>query len=126
MSTAPEKQGLGYAGSLVNQLAAMVRLHDIADILCSFASSVQADAQLRGIWLLTNLYTTGFYERFGFKVIESISLGDDNPTWKKGPVVLCIVGVHPRSTLQFLMRRDRCCESQSRIYEKPSYHDVKQ
>ena len=25
LSTAPEKQGLGYAGSLVNQLAAMVR-----------------------------------------------------------------------------------------------------
>lgn len=53
----------------------------------------QADAQSRGIWLLTNLYTTGFYARFGFKVVESISLGDDNPTWEKGPVILCIVSI---------------------------------
>ncbi|EPT04150.1 hypothetical protein FOMPIDRAFT_84740 [Fomitopsis schrenkii] len=73
LSTAPERQGLGYAGTLVNQLA------------------VLADAQSRGIWLVTNLYTTGFYARFGFKVVGSVSLGVDNPTWEKGPVVLCIM-----------------------------------
>ncbi|KAI0728646.1 hypothetical protein C8Q72DRAFT_917452 [Fomitopsis betulina] len=73
LSTAPERQGLGYAGSLVNQLAAM------------------ADTQSRGIWLLTNLYTTGFYAHFGFIVVGSFSLGDDNPTWEKGPVILCLM-----------------------------------
>ena len=43
--------------------------------------------------MLTNLYTTGFYARFGFKVVESISLGEDNPTWEKGPVIACIVSM---------------------------------
>ena len=53
----------------------------------------QADTQSRGIWLLTNLYTTGFYAHFGFIVVGSFSLGDDNPTWEKGPVILCLVSI---------------------------------
>ncbi|KZT74809.1 hypothetical protein DAEQUDRAFT_719990 [Daedalea quercina L-15889] len=73
LSTAPERQGLGYASILVSELAAM------------------ADAQSRGIWLLTNFHTTTFYARFGFKVAGTFLMGEGNPTWDKDPVVVCIM-----------------------------------
>ncbi|PCH33470.1 hypothetical protein WOLCODRAFT_160089 [Wolfiporia cocos MD-104 SS10] len=85
LATAPQKQGRGYASVLVDRLTAI------------------ADAQRRGIWLLTNLYTTGFYERFGFVTIKDIVLGDDDPTWTKAPVIVCIMlrepGAEPKLPL---------------------------
>ncbi|CCM00286.1 uncharacterized protein FIBRA_02316 [Fibroporia radiculosa] len=78
LATAVDKQGRGYASRLVNQVTAM------------------ADAQFRGTWLITNQYTVGFYERLGFVTVKEFALGDD-PTWTKGPVILCVMLREPQS-----------------------------
>ncbi|KAH9835741.1 uncharacterized protein C8Q71DRAFT_93819 [Rhodofomes roseus] len=79
LSTAPEKQGLGYASLLVDKLAAI------------------ADAQSRGLWLITTSRVTSFYAQFGFKTVGSVPLGEDNPTWKEDPVVFCIMLREPEA-----------------------------
>ncbi|KAH9835739.1 uncharacterized protein C8Q71DRAFT_858589 [Rhodofomes roseus] len=77
--TAFEKQGLGYASTLVNY---------ILDL---------AVEQKRSVWLLTNEHTVGFYARFGFKEVERYSLGEHNPTWTEDPVISCILLWEPES-----------------------------
>ncbi|KZT74805.1 hypothetical protein DAEQUDRAFT_753533 [Daedalea quercina L-15889] len=64
--TAAEKQGLGYASSLVNY---------VLDL---------ASAQNRGVWLQTAEHNVGFYDRFGFQVVGQYKIGELNPTWTEG------------------------------------------
>ncbi|KAH9937503.1 uncharacterized protein B0H18DRAFT_1113328 [Fomitopsis serialis] len=79
--TAAEKQGLGYASSLVNFLLDL------------------AAAQGRGVWLLTHDQTVGFYERFGFKKVGQFSVGEHNPTWTEDPITNCILLWEPDTDL---------------------------
>ncbi|KAI0728652.1 hypothetical protein C8Q72DRAFT_368959 [Fomitopsis betulina] len=71
--TASEKQGLGYASTLVNH---------VLDL---------AHAQKRGVWLSTNERNIGFYDRFGFKKVGQYSLGENNAIWAEGPVTQYIL-----------------------------------
>ncbi|KZT06784.1 uncharacterized protein LAESUDRAFT_137217 [Laetiporus sulphureus 93-53] len=79
LSTHPEKQGRGYASALVEHVTML------------------ADKYSRGTWLLTNEYTTGFYARLGFATVKSIVLGEHDPTWTEGPVVVCIMLREPEA-----------------------------
>lgn len=79
--TAAEKQGLGYATSLVNF---------VLDL---------AAAQSRGVWLLTDDHTVGFYERFGFTKVGQYSVGEHNPTWTEDPITSCILIWEPDTDL---------------------------
>jgi len=79
LSTAPEKQGLGYASVLVDELVAM------------------ADAQSRGTWLTTTHQTQTFYAQFGFKTIATFSVGEANPTWREDPVIVCLMQREPET-----------------------------
>ncbi|KAH9937501.1 uncharacterized protein B0H18DRAFT_199934 [Fomitopsis serialis] len=83
LCTAPEKQGLGYASVLLDELFTM------------------ADAQSRGTWLITTHRTQTFYERFGFKTIASFSVGETNPTWKGDPVIVCLMLREPETMTLF-------------------------
>jgi len=69
LAVAPEKQGLGYGTALVA------------------IATAEADKQNRSIWLGTLRETAPFYERLGFTVEASFTLGDDNPTWTLPPIV---------------------------------------
>ncbi|KAI0916978.1 hypothetical protein AcW1_007708 [Taiwanofungus camphoratus] len=83
LATAPAKQGRGYGTMLVHAVTAI------------------ADEQSRTTWLCSsNIKNTGFYEYCGFSVIGEISLGDNNPTWTKPPVVVRIMVRKPQTSLQ--------------------------
>lgn len=46
----------------------------------------------RAIWLKsTNEKNTSFYSFHGYKVVDAVVLGDDNPDWHNAPVVVKIV-----------------------------------
>ncbi|CCM00287.1 uncharacterized protein FIBRA_02317 [Fibroporia radiculosa] len=102
LATAADKQGRGYASRLVNQVTAM------------------ADAQSRGTWLFTGQYNVGFYERLGFVNVREFALGDD-PTWTKGPVVLCVMLREPQSLDSNLL--DRGLRDHN-LYDNPTTADV--
>ncbi|KAI0700764.1 hypothetical protein BC835DRAFT_363837 [Cytidiella melzeri] len=81
LATAPAQQGRGYASALVKM---------VVD---------EADAQGRMTWLMSsNIANTGFYNDHGFITKAKIILGQDNPTWDRPPVVICLmvrnVGTH--------------------------------
>jgi len=78
-SVAPEKRGLGYDSMLVEYAAA------------------KADHLGHAIW--SNSYSqarTSLYESFGFTTAATFTLGEDNPTWKKEPVLIRIMVREPR------------------------------
>ncbi|KAF5326697.1 hypothetical protein D9619_004499 [Psilocybe cf. subviscida] len=51
-----------------------------------------ADKSRRGCWLIsTNANNSGFYNSHGFKTAASYLLGDQNPNWKKKPVLVEIM-----------------------------------
>ncbi|EPT04154.1 hypothetical protein FOMPIDRAFT_84736 [Fomitopsis schrenkii] len=77
--TVTDKQGLGYASTLVNHV-----LH-------------LAQSQKRGVWLSTNERNIGFYDRFGFKKVGQYSLGENDPIWAEGPVTQYILLREPAS-----------------------------
>ncbi|KAL4265043.1 Acyl-CoA N-acyltransferase [Pleurotus pulmonarius] len=71
LATSPQSQGRGYAGALLDAVTA------------------KADAGSRATYLeSSNVANTGFYESHGFRTIEEIQCGDDNPAWKEPPVVV--------------------------------------
>ncbi|KAI0832520.1 hypothetical protein BC628DRAFT_1310214 [Trametes gibbosa] len=72
LGTAPEVQGRGYASALVTA---------VTDL---------ADADGHDVWVVTtDAYT--FYERLGFSVVRSATVGDANPAWEGAPIVVRIV-----------------------------------
>ncbi|KAI0932445.1 hypothetical protein AcW1_000429 [Taiwanofungus camphoratus] len=80
LATSIAKQGRGYGSALVEVV------------------TTQADAQRRATWLRSsNIANTAFYERFGFRIVKEIPLGDNNPTWGKAPVVTYLMVREPKS-----------------------------
>ncbi|EPT01389.1 hypothetical protein FOMPIDRAFT_1120465 [Fomitopsis schrenkii] len=70
----PKRQGRGYGKALLN------------------AANAKADALGLTTWLASsNINNTAFYESCGFKTVREFSVGDDDPTWAKPPVILKIV-----------------------------------
>ncbi|KAH9946942.1 hypothetical protein B0H21DRAFT_740954 [Amylocystis lapponica] len=75
ISTIPSKQGRGYGRELVRSVTA------------------KADAEGRSTWLVSsNVANTTFYGRCGFSVAGQFALGDSNPLWDKGPIIVRVVG----------------------------------
>ncbi|KAI0700774.1 hypothetical protein BC835DRAFT_366192 [Cytidiella melzeri] len=73
LATKPIQQGRGYASALVKMAVD------------------EADAQGRITWLLSsNIANTGFYNSHGFIAKAKITLGEDNPTWNRPPVEICL------------------------------------
>ncbi|GJE93637.1 GNAT family N-acetyltransferase [Phanerochaete sordida] len=77
--TLKEQRHKGYASSLVR------------------AMMDQADEEGRGIWLVNSniVDNTPFYESLGFKTVNYIVLGDDNPAWTGDPVKLALMVREP-------------------------------
>ncbi|OJT10214.1 hypothetical protein TRAPUB_13319 [Trametes pubescens] len=67
LATAPEHQGKGYGTALM------------------LLANAMADVQKRGVYLVTT-DAHGFYQRFGYRVVEEDVLGVDNPKWTGEPV----------------------------------------
>ncbi|OBZ76512.1 hypothetical protein A0H81_03767 [Grifola frondosa] len=65
LATSPAKQGRGYGSAL-------------------------ADAEGRATWLITS-DAYKFYESVGFSVAAACTLGEDNPTWNKPPIVIRVM-----------------------------------
>ncbi|GBE83450.1 hypothetical protein SCP_0504990 [Sparassis crispa] len=81
--TTPDKQGRGYGTALAKHVGAI------------------ADAQGRSTWLLSsNVANTGYYENLDFWTVGEFSLGDNNPTWKKPPIIIRIMVRKPHDTAQ--------------------------
>ncbi|EKM52805.1 uncharacterized protein PHACADRAFT_186867 [Phanerochaete carnosa HHB-10118-sp] len=79
LATAPERQGRGYASTLV-RLAT-----DLGD-----ARGVQS-------WLLSsNTANRGFFHELGFEIVATFYLGDDNPTWTEQPIPVDIMAREPK------------------------------
>ncbi|KAI5118030.1 hypothetical protein M0805_004895 [Coniferiporia weirii] len=80
LATNPERQGGGYGTALVKTILSM------------------ADSQGRSVYLFSsNIANVSFYELFGFSVTAQVLLGDDNPKWRKPPVVMPMMIRKPRS-----------------------------
>ena len=56
--------------------------------------NVVADEQERAIWLISsNAANRGFYEFHGFRVVETVFVGDEDSEKKKAPIEIHIVSV---------------------------------
>ena len=76
LATDPSRQGRGYGGALVDYMNSL------------------ADEEDRAIFLLSsNIANNDFYNSHGFVAVSDFSLGDNNPTWEKEPVVLTLVSI---------------------------------
>ncbi|XP_006460323.1 hypothetical protein AGABI2DRAFT_220269 [Agaricus bisporus var. bisporus H97] len=79
LATEPASQGWGYGGALLESVGAL------------------GDMTNRAIWLKsTNEKNTSFYSFHGYKVVDAVVLGDDNPDWHNAPVVVKIMVREPR------------------------------
>ncbi|KAF8069257.1 hypothetical protein FPV67DRAFT_1669273 [Lyophyllum atratum] len=77
--TAAEYQGRGYGGALLDAVTKL------------------ADAAGQRTWLKSsNIVNTAFYNEHGFKTVEEVVLGDQNPTWHEKPVIVNIMVREPR------------------------------
>ena len=71
---------------------------------------LQSDADGYDIWLVTT-DAWQFYEYLGFAKLRSDIVGDDNSTWKGGPISIHIVRCQPRKLfVQILKSFRRCTE----------------
>ncbi|TFK43701.1 hypothetical protein BDQ12DRAFT_191612 [Crucibulum laeve] len=71
VATEPASQGRGYGGALVDAVTAV------------------ADSLLQESYLVSsNIANTEFYNSHGFKTARDILIGDQNPNWRKPPVVV--------------------------------------
>ncbi|THH12228.1 hypothetical protein EW145_g101 [Phellinidium pouzarii] len=71
LATAPAFQRRGYGGALVDAITEL------------------ADAEGRSTYLFSsNPINTEFYNSHGFFTLAVVSVGDDNPTWKRPPVLI--------------------------------------
>jgi len=75
LATIPAKQGRGYATTLCRVFTDEADMRGLASYLVS--SNVEAN--------------TRFYNHVGFRIVKEFLLGDDNPTWKRAPVVIAIM-----------------------------------
>lgn len=67
----------------------------------------QADAEGRATWLCSsNLANTEFYEQCGFVGVRDFTLGEDDPTWTKPPVVARVVSGRRLVPIIFCVFRD--------------------
>lgn len=74
----PATQGRGYGYSLAK------------------VATDAADAASRPIYLdSSNINNTKFYNSVGFATVATFTIGDDNPTWNKPPIVLSIMLKEP-------------------------------
>ncbi|GBE83447.1 hypothetical protein SCP_0504960 [Sparassis crispa] len=79
-STARDKQGLGYDFMLVGYAAG------------------KADILGRAIWSCSySTRRTELYEKFGFLTVGEFTVGEDNPTWDKPPVLIRVMVRQPQS-----------------------------
>lgn len=97
LATSPASQGRGYGTALVKTITDMVRdVNEQSDsravLLTTFVHSEQTDELGRSTFLFSsNINNTSFYNSCGFKVVGEILIGQDNPTWVRKPVVVCLV-----------------------------------
>ncbi|GJE95586.1 GNAT family N-acetyltransferase [Phanerochaete sordida] len=78
VATAPERQGHGYASTLVRIVTAL------------------ADGRGVGSWLVSsNVANRGFYATFGYTVARTFDLGGEDPTWTLPPVPIDIMVREP-------------------------------
>ncbi|GBE77441.1 hypothetical protein SCP_0103160 [Sparassis crispa] len=77
LAVTPDKQGLGYGSVLLEAVIS------------------QADAQSRRSYLYTRPQITPFYEKFGFVVVATYPVGENNPTWTRPPVQRVIMVREP-------------------------------
>lgn len=91
LATAPARQGRGYASQLVNIVTGIVS-RTLRYMLQTLMTNAQADSQGRLTTLTSsNSANTGFYNFLGFVEKGRIVLGENNPSWKKEPIVLLVV-----------------------------------
>ncbi|RDB26987.1 hypothetical protein Hypma_005108 [Hypsizygus marmoreus] len=80
LCTDPEHQGRGYGGALLDSVTTL------------------ADWASQTTWLQSsNINNTAFYNMHGFVTVETVVLGDQNPTWNEAPVVVSIMVREPKS-----------------------------
>lgn len=91
--THPDFQGRGYGGALLEKASDMVCSYFLPNLLDIMMLFPKADAQNRAIWLISgNIQNTAFYNSHGYFTVGIVELGKDDPTWKKAPVQVPIVG----------------------------------
>ena len=58
-------------------------------ILCEHV--LQAEAEALSVWLISsNIANYAFYNSLGCETIARFTVGDDNPTWEGGPIVVML------------------------------------
>jgi len=79
LATEPASQGYGYGGSLLDAVTSL------------------ADITGQASWLTsTNVRNTQFYNSHGFETVGEVVLGDQNPTWRRAPVLVKIMVREPQ------------------------------
>ncbi|KAF8165511.1 hypothetical protein B0H34DRAFT_241977 [Crassisporium funariophilum] len=74
VATEPKSQGHGYGGALVDAVTTL------------------ADLMGQATWLQSsNIDNTEFYNSHGFVTVGKAYIGDDNPEWHGGPVIVSIM-----------------------------------
>lgn len=79
LATASARQGHGYASALVKKVL-----------------EIAADEGRITSLTSSNTKNNGFYESLGFVARKTITLGDENATWDKAPVVLTLMTHEPK------------------------------
>lgn len=95
LATAPEYQGRGYGGVLVDAVNHMVRggFDRIDRISAHHMDHWQAEQHGRAIWLVSTLDNATFYGLHGYSIASRFTIGEANPTWHKPPVVITLVSI---------------------------------
>lgn len=81
LATAPKKQGNGYGTALATSVTTK-------------ADSIGCATAL----LSSNVLNTEFYQSCGFSTVVEFTLGENNPAWKKSPVIARLMVREPYST----------------------------
>lgn len=90
LATAPKKQGNGYGTALATSVTTKVR--NLCKYL-TFLTHKKADSIGCVTALLSsNVLNTEFYQSCGFSTVVEFTLGENNPAWKKSPVIARLVG----------------------------------
>ncbi|KAG5653455.1 hypothetical protein H0H81_000344, partial [Sphagnurus paluster] len=91
-------QGNGYGGMLLDAVTALVSMRVEHSTFCSgLINELEADWAGESTWLQSsNIENTRFYDRHGFQTVETVLIGENNPTWHKKPVPVSIMIREPR------------------------------
>lgn len=86
LCTDPLSQGQGYGGALLDAVTTL------------------ADRAGQATWLQSsNVANKKFYNEHGFEVVETVVVGDQNPTWHGQPVPISLMVREPRYSVESLV-----------------------